>query len=115
MLFLSAPAFADNCWITPLSTLRNDANAKAVQVGNFSANNTKITLIKVTTITATEQSGAMPSGTQLARVVCDIQVFYAVGFSPTATTSDNYLPADTVEYIGIAPGHRVAFCDADCT
>jgi hypothetical protein len=112
----AGPSLADTCWITPLQELVPDGENRIAQVGNFSQNadGTQITVIVVTTVTSTEQSAVMPVGNQIARVVCDIQVFFAVGFNPTATIADNYMSANSPEYIGIDAGHKIAFCDADC-
>lgn len=51
-----------------------------------------------------------PVGAQTykARVVCTTAAYVKVGDSPTATTSDPYFPADSVEYVTITPGQKVS-------
>jgi hypothetical protein len=57
-------------------------------------------------------SNAVGSNIHSARIACTVACYYKVGESPTATTSDAYLPANWVEYIKIHPGQKVAFIRA---
>lgn len=54
-------------------------------------------------------SNAFGSQIYIIRIVAKTDAFYVLGGSPTATTSDVYLPADTVEYISVTPGQKIAF------
>lgn len=54
-------------------------------------------------------SAAFGANTHLVRLVADVGVSYAVGQSPTATANNSYLPANTIEYLVVQPGHKVSF------
>lgn len=45
---------------------------------------------------------------RIVRVVCTSAAYVKVGDSPTATTSDVYVPADCPEYFRIQPGQKVS-------
>lgn len=49
-----------------------------------------------------------PINAEMARVVATTDCFIANGSSPTATTSDTYLPAGVVEVIKITYGDKVS-------
>lgn len=53
-------------------------------------------------------TNAVGSQTYAVRLVATSDCHYALGAAPTATTSDPYLPSDTVEIISIHPGQKVA-------
>ena len=48
-------------------------------------------------------ANAVSSATTLVRIVATTDCYYSVGQSPTATTSDNFLPAGVIEYIRVNP------------
>lgn len=54
---------------------------------------------------------AFGSGIHVIRIVATEDTHYAIGQSPTATTSDSFLPALVVEYISISPGEKIAFIE----
>lgn len=54
-------------------------------------------------------SNAFGSGIHKLRIVSTTACHFVLGASPTATTSDPYLPADTVEYITVSQGEKIAF------
>jgi hypothetical protein len=51
---------------------------------------------------------AMSDGVNKVRVVVTTTAYIKIGSSPTATTSDVYLPADAAEYFTIRPGEKVS-------
>jgi hypothetical protein len=53
------------------------------------------------------QSADIASTTAIIRLVADSACFVATGASPTATSSDMYLPANSVEYFTVAPGDTI--------
>lgn len=59
--------------------------------------------------TSAAVSNAFGSGIHKLRIVSDTDCHFVLGASPTATTSDPYLPADTVEYITVSQGEKIAF------
>lgn len=59
--------------------------------------------------TSAATSNAVGSGIRIVRLVSTTDCHYTVAQSPTATTSDPFLPANTVEYISIHEGEKVAF------
>jgi hypothetical protein len=60
----------------------------------------------------TGTAGAIANGvgtqTYKVRVVTTTAAFIAIGDSPTATSSDTYIPADSAEYFTITPGQKVS-------
>jgi len=61
------------------------------------------------TDTAGAITNAVAAGTYAVRIVATSACYYVIGKTPTATTSDVYLPADTVEIVRINPGEKVSF------
>lgn len=58
------------------------------------------------------QSTAFARTTQAIRVCSDVACWYAVGVNPTAavtTAGSKRLPADAIEFIGVAGGDKIAF------
>lgn len=53
-------------------------------------------------------TNAFGTGIFVLRIASTAALHYAVGASPTATSSDAYLPANTVEYIAVRPGQKIA-------
>lgn len=51
---------------------------------------------------------AIAAGVQKIRVVVTTAAYIKIGGSPTATTSDVYLPADSPEYFTCASGEKVS-------
>ena len=60
------------------------------------------------TATSAAISNAVGTDTRVVRVVATQACHVAVRAAPTATTSNMYLPADTVVLIGITPGQKLA-------
>lgn len=58
--------------------------------------------------TAGTISNGVGTQTYKVRVVCTSAAYIAIGNSPTATTNDVYVPADTPEYFSITPGMKVS-------
>ena len=57
---------------------------------------------------ASATSPAVESDTDVVRVFSTEDCFLKFGSSPTATTSDMFLPAGIVEYFGMNPGDKIA-------
>ncbi len=58
--------------------------------------------------TAGTITNAIGNGVQKARIVCTSAAYVKVGVAPTATTSDVYWPADSIEYVTIKTGEKVS-------
>jgi hypothetical protein len=58
--------------------------------------------------TAGTISTAITTGTNKVRVVVTTAAYIKIGSSPTATTSDVYMSADSAEYFTINPGEKVS-------
>ncbi|MCP5008962.1 MAG: hypothetical protein GY942_03175 [Aestuariibacter sp.] len=63
------------------------------------------------TYTTSTASAAFHSKTRFIRIIADAKAHFVVGDTPTATATDPYVVADTVEYFGIKPGQKIAFYD----
>lgn len=48
------------------------------------------------------------TGTQKVRIVVTTAAYIKIGASPTATTSDVYMPADSPEYFTVNPGESIS-------
>jgi hypothetical protein len=84
-----------------MSKLAIDKNAKPIQVLRPGTTQT----VNIRSTSNTTSSGAS-TGCRVVRLATDIDCFYVVG--STATTSDIYLPAGTVEYIHVFEGDNVS-------
>lgn len=51
---------------------------------------------------------AFGTGTQKVRVVTTSAAYIKISSSPTATSSDVYMPADSPEYFTVNPGEKVS-------
>lgn len=60
------------------------------------------------TFTTTTQSAAFASDTQYIAIHGSAAFHYVVGSNPTATTGALKVPADTIVYIGVTGGHKIA-------
>lgn len=67
---------------------------------------TQTVLVGATSVATTN---AMGSGFRAARIVSTTDCHVKVDPSPTATTDDMFLPADTPEIIRVHPDDKVAF------
>jgi len=53
-------------------------------------------------------TNAFGDDTEVVRIVATTACYVQFAASPTATSSDFYLPADAVEYFNVTPGTKVA-------
>ncbi len=58
--------------------------------------------------TTTTASAAFAAGTQFIAIIGSAAFHYAVGANPTATTNSLKVPADTLIYLGVKAGHKIA-------
>jgi hypothetical protein len=58
--------------------------------------------------TAGTITNAVGAHTNRVRVVVTTAAYIKIGNTPTATTSDPYIPADAPEYFSITPGMKVS-------
>ena len=63
---------------------------------------------KAYTGTAGTIDNVIGDGIQKVRVVCTSAAYVKVDNSPTATSSDVYMPADSVEYFTVTAGQKVS-------
>lgn len=70
------------------------------------------TQVKAYTDTAGVIDNAISDGITVVRVWLSTAGYIAIGASPTATTSDIPLPADTPEYFIVPPGSKVSAIQA---
>lgn len=54
------------------------------------------------------QSAAFNASTKSVRLYASVGCYIDAGTNPTATSSKIYLPAGSVEYFGVIPGHKIA-------
>jgi hypothetical protein len=60
------------------------------------------------TFTTSAQSAAFATGTTYIGIIADAAFHYVVGSNPTATTNALKVPADTLIYVGVTPGQKIA-------
>jgi len=76
-------------------------------------NPTGVTVQTPLTYSTTAPSAAFAATTRAIRIVSPTACVYVIGATPVATTSTGtYLPAGTVEFIGVSAGHKIAAIDA---
>jgi hypothetical protein len=89
-----------------MSQLFHDDNGQLCTFG-------KLGTSQVISVTSTsQQSNAFAAGTTFIRIAntSTAHVHYAVGADPTAnTTSSATLPINSVEYLEVTGGHKIAF------
>ncbi len=57
---------------------------------------------------ASNPSVAFGSKTTAIRLNADVDCRYAIGSNPTATPTSTRLPAGAIDYVGCAPGDKIA-------
>jgi hypothetical protein len=88
-----------------MSKLSRDDNGQLCNFGRLGASQ----VIAVTVIS--QQSSAFGAGTTIVRLAntSTAHLHYEVGANPTASnTTSECLPINTVEYIEVTPGHKIA-------
>lgn len=60
------------------------------------------------TYSTSAQSTAFAVGVRYIAVISDAAFHYVVGDNPTATTNALKVPANTLTYIGVVAGHKIA-------
>lgn len=60
------------------------------------------------TFSASAQSAAFGANTNFIAIYGSAAFHYSVGSNPTATTNHLKVPADTLLYIGVSPGQKIA-------
>jgi hypothetical protein len=60
------------------------------------------------TFTTSAQSAAFAAATQYIAIIGSAAFHYVVGSNPTATTNALKVPADTLIYIGVPTGYKIA-------
>lgn len=60
------------------------------------------------TFSTSNQSAAFANGTTYIAMIADAAFHYVVGSNPTATTNALKVPADTLVFIGVTAGQKVA-------
>lgn len=60
------------------------------------------------TFTTTTASAAFGSGTSFIAIIASAAFHYVVATAPTATTNALKVPADTLIYLGVKPGQKIA-------
>ncbi len=78
-----------------------------MNLGNVQAFYPATTQIKAYT-TSAAITNAFAESTHIIRVVASTACHIKIAKTPTATTSDPYLPADVVEYFIVNPGQKIA-------
>lgn len=77
---------------------------------SYSTDALKVVTNQVVAFTATSaaMTNAVGAGVTVVRLVATSACHINVGVTPTATTSNMYLPANVVQYLAISPGLKVA-------
>lgn len=67
-----------------------------------------VTEQKITITGVSAQSAAFNASTRLIRIHTDAICSILVGENPTATAAKQRLPADTIQFARVQPGHKIA-------
>lgn len=78
----------------------SDHSMQTVQLGTAAA----VTQVITQTGSSVACTNPFSDNTTMVRISTDTAVNFKFGTTPTATISDAYLPADSVEYFSIVPG-----------
>lgn len=62
--------------------------------------------------TSAAMTNAVQGRTSFVCLVADVACHFRMGSSPTAVTTDRFLPANTPRFMPIAPGEKVAVIQA---
>lgn len=87
-------------WIREYSGLARGGSAQAVQEPG-----TDQTAV---TYSTSAQSAAFAAGTTVIGIISDAAFHYVVAANPTATTNALKVPADTLVYVGVTAGQKIA-------
>lgn len=90
-------------WITEFDRIALDAGLAAPMMAQTPALTTQ-----VVTYSTSTQSAAFGASTKFVRVVSDTNCHILFGSSPTATTSNMRIAADSAEYFGVVAGQKIA-------
>ncbi len=94
-------------YIREYTRVKDDADGHLIQVPMEPG--VDMTPVSYTTATL---STAFASDTHFVTVICDAKTHYKVGLTPTATTNNLYVPADTMITFSVIPGQKVSFLAA---
>lgn len=91
-------------YVAEFENLAFDQNGKPVLTGKCPPLNEQ----KKTFTTSAAVDTAFNNKTRFVRIMVDADAHIAFGTSPTATTSNMPISANTPEYFGVNAGHKVA-------
>lgn len=57
---------------------------------------------------SSQQSAGFASSTRIIRLTSDGIISYVIGKNPVVSVANRRLPAGAIEYIGVAPGQKIA-------
>ncbi len=105
-MLVSAAAQASSCNVKQLNDLGVTVGGVKVQV----ALEPGIADTVVTTTSGEAKSAVFNTATKFIEFICDAQTSYLVGASPTAATTNSWVPAGSAKVIGVnATGLRISF------
>lgn len=87
-------------WVREYTSLARKGSAQAVQEPG-----TDQTAV---TYSTSAQSAAFAAGTTVIGIISDAAFHYVVAANPTATTNALKVPADTLVYVGVTAGQKIA-------
>ena len=90
-----------------MSKLARDVNTKAIQVLR------PATTSKVSISGSSNAANSTGADIRVARVISTVDCFYKM--AGPSTTSDAFLPANTIEYVHVYEGDNIAFITAGGT
>jgi len=96
-------------WVRCYSDMPATKDVKGAPIPVAQEPGTDLTAV---TFTTSAQSAAFPAGTQYIGIIADGAFHYVVGSNPTATTAALKVPADTLLFLGVEPGDKIAAIDA---
>jgi hypothetical protein len=111
LCLIALPAFGASCKVGVYSGTPN-STGEPVQVAQTLLDTMTASNVTASTAatSASSSNGEFPTGTLLLRVKCDGIVHFLISDDGTnATTSDQSIDANEVEYLGASPGQRIEF------
>lgn len=99
LFVLSAPAFAQECFISEYSIMPRDLNNNVIPVPREPT----VSAPQALNVSTETDSSAFSDVTAYIGIICDVKAHYRFGFgNPTATTSSPFIPANTLRYFAVS-------------
>lgn len=95
-------------WIRQYTETGDAGSPRSAGAGKAQIAHEPGTDLTAVTFTTSTQSAAFATGTKYIGIIGSAAFHYVVGANPTATTNALKVPADTLLFIGVTEGQKIA-------